>query len=348
MEKRYPGHRPVVRKALSEVLQPRLRRKGATDTHDALLQLSRCRDGSLRLITTNFDRVFEYTAKQNKKLHSAYVAPMLPIPKDHHWNGLVYLHGMLPKKPDESALQNLVLSSGDFGSAYMTERWASRFVNELLHNYIVCFVGYSINDAVLRYMMDALAADRLRGAATQQVYALAACKSGQENLARDDWETKGVTPILYKKSSGTNVHLALHQTLKVWAKTYCDGIMGKGRVVAEYASAEPTASTVQDDFVGRMLWALSDKSGESAKLFADFNPAPSLKWLEPFSQTFYRHEDLPCFGVPPHDTVDKELCFSLICRPTPYNLAPYMSLTSVGASQWDKVMSHVARWLLRH
>ena len=97
---------------------------------------------------------------------------MLPIPKNSRWNGLVYLHGLLPERTDESALNRLVLTSGDFGLAYMTERWAARFVSDLFRNYVVCFVGYSINDPVLRYMMDALAADRMLGESTPQAYAL--------------------------------------------------------------------------------------------------------------------------------------------------------------------------------
>ena len=56
LERRLPGQRIAVRKALAQVLQPKWRRKGATDTHTALLQLARCREGSVRLVTTNFDR----------------------------------------------------------------------------------------------------------------------------------------------------------------------------------------------------------------------------------------------------------------------------------------------------
>ena len=36
----------------------------------------------------------------------------------------------------------LMLSSGDFGLAYLTERWAAKFVRERFRNYTVCFVGY--------------------------------------------------------------------------------------------------------------------------------------------------------------------------------------------------------------
>jgi hypothetical protein len=48
--------------------------------------------------------------------------------------------------------------------------------------------------------------------------------------------------------------------------------------------------------------------------------------------------------------VDDKLSFSLIRRPSPYPLAPWMSLVNAGArgSRWDKVMPHLARWLIRH
>jgi len=181
LERRLPGQRIAVRQKLAQALTPKWRRKGATDTHEALLELARCRDGSIRLVTTNFDRVFERVGKRLGKAFQAHAAPMLPIPKNSRWNGLVYLHGLLPSKADDSALHRLVLTSGDFGLAYLTERWAARFVSELFRNYVVCFVGYSINDPVLRYMMDALAADRMLGEFTPQAYALGDCEPGQEN-----------------------------------------------------------------------------------------------------------------------------------------------------------------------
>jgi hypothetical protein len=43
---------------------------------------------------------------------------------------------LLPEKPDDTALNRLVVTSGDFGLAYLTERWAARFVSELFHNYV--------------------------------------------------------------------------------------------------------------------------------------------------------------------------------------------------------------------
>ena len=351
LERRLPGQRLAVRRALAQALKPKLRRKGATDTHAALLQLARSREGALRLVTTNFDRVFHTAAKRTGQAFQAYAAPMLPIPKNSRWNGLVYLHGLLTEKTDDTTLNRLVVTSGDFGLAYLTERWAARFVSELFRNYVVCFVGYSINDPVLRYMMDALAADRMLGEVTPQAWALGDCEPGQEHRKTIEWEAKGVTPILYEEPVGSHDHSALHKTLRAWAETYRDGVLGKERIVVSHALARPSASTQQDDFVGRMLWALSDTSGLPAKRFADFNPVPSLDWLlESFSDERFQHSDLARFGVPPRDEVDAKLRFSLIRRPAPYNRAPPMLLASGGitGSQWDDVMFHLARWLARH
>lgn len=350
LERRLPGQRIAVRRMLAEALKPKWHRKGATETHEALLELARSRDGSIRLVTTNFDRVFERVGKRPGKTHQAYAAPMLPIPKNSRWNGLVYLHGLLPNKADDSALHRLVLTSGDFGLAYLTERWAARFVSELFRNYVVCFVGYSINDPVLRYMMDALAADRMLGEVTPQAYALGDCEPGQEGIKTIEWSAKGVSPILYEVPAGSHNHSALHKTLRVWAETYRDGTLGKERIVAEYALARPSASTRQDDFVGRMLWALSHESGLPAKRFAEFNPVPALDWLEAFSDERYLHGDLERFGVSPLADVDKELRFSLIQRPAPYRHAPRMALMATGGpgSEWDDVMFYLARWLVRH
>jgi SIR2-like domain len=351
LERRLPGQRLAVRRKLAEALKPNLRRKGATDTHVALLRLGRSRDGALRLVTTNFDRVFHTAAKRTGQAFQAYAAPMLPIPKNSRWNGLVYLHGLLPEKADDTALNRLVVTSGDFGLAYLTERWAARFVSELFRNYMVCFVGYSINDPVLRYMMDALAADRMLGEVTPQAWALGDCEPGHAHRKTIEWKAKGVTPILYQVPTDSYDHSALHKTLHVWADTYRDGVLGKERIVVSHALARPSASTQQDDFVGRMLWALSDKSGLPAKRFADFNPVPSLDWLlEAFSDERFKHSDLARFDVPPRDEVDAKLRFSLIRRPAAYNRAPPMLLAFGGitGSQLDDVMFNLARWLTRH
>lgn len=350
LEHRIPGQRIAVRSKLLDSLKPKYRKKGATRTHAALLRLAKAPDGSVRLVTTNFDPIFQRVVKREKLKVPSFPAPLLPIPKNSRWNGIVYLHGLLPATMDEGALQRLVLTSGDFGLAYLTERWAARFVSELFRNYIVCFVGYSIGDPVLRYMMDALAADRMLGEYTPDAYAFADFKPGEEAVTKVDWVAKGVTPVLYETSGDGLDHSSLHDTIEEWSKTYRDGAQGKERIVVDYAMSKPLASTQQDDFVGRMLWALSHDSGLPAKRFADLDPVPSLEWLPSLCEQRYVHDDLTRFGVSPGRERDAKLKFSLTRRPAPYSHAPWMMIAHAGDlnSSWDNVMHHLARWLLRH
>lgn len=350
LERRLPGQRLNVRRELMRVLKPRICRKGALDTQKALLRLATTRDDKVRLVTTNFDRTFHMAAYKIQLQFETYAAPMLPVPKNSRWNGLVHLHGLLPEKPEETALNRLVLTSGDFGLAYLAERWAARFLSELFQNYMVCFVGYSINDPVLRYMMDALAADRMLGELTPQSWAFADCEPGQEKQKKIEWEAKGVTPILYNTNpNNSNDHTLLHRTLHVWADIYRDGVEGKKAVVLKHALTHPQGSTQQDNFVGRMLWALSDNSGLPAKYFAEFNPVPPLEWLlESFEKECFSYNYVSQSGVSASNK--SNINFSLIKRPVSHEFAPPMTLVSNKAfnSEWDETMRHLAKWLLRH
>ncbi|QIL80339.1 hypothetical protein G7047_10825 [Diaphorobacter sp. HDW4A] len=346
LEADFVGGRGKVRSELAKILTPNLTAPNATVTHEALLTLAQNREGHTRLITTNFDRLFEEVRAAKSLSFPDFKAPLLPVPKTR-WDGLVYLHGLLPVMATAGDLDRLVVSSGDFGLAYLIERWAARFVSELFRNFTVCFVGYSINDPVLRYMMDALAADRLMGESPQEVFAFGSYSEGEEIASASEWKAKNVVPILYRDD---NHHSYLHETLRAWALTYRDGVRGKERIVVECAIARPLASTKQDDFVGRMLWALSDPGGLPAKRFAELDPVPSLDWLEPLSQDLYRHADLGRFGVSPQASVDDTLSYSLVNRPAPYSLSPWMTIVNSGPRniRWDAVMSQLVRWLLRH
>jgi hypothetical protein len=345
LDSRVVGGRIAVRRELAQVLTPDLTRATALQTHRSLLTLAKARSGQTRLITTNFDRVFEAVIQQDELAIARYQAPLLPVPKSR-WDGLVYLHGLLSEPASDANLNTLVLSSGDFGLAYLTERWAARFSSELFRNYTICFVGYSINDPVMRYVMDALAADRLLGETPPEVFAFAGYSKDAQRAA-DEWRAKNVTPILYHS---TPRHSYLHRTLKSWADLYRDGLIGKEGIVAAHATIEPRPSTVEDDVIGRVIWSLCDPSGLPARRFSELDPVRSLAWLDAFAADRYGHNDLSRFGVAANSQRDSKLSFSLVSRPTPYPRAPLMSFSqsdtpSVG---WDDVMFELARWLLRH
>ena len=343
------GRRETVLKNLAKILTPKWDDlpANATATHKALLTLGNTREGKMRLITTNFDRIFEKVIQEESKKGSRkksdyYQAPHPPAAKKY-WNGLVYLHGLLPPEPN-GEMDHLVISSSDFGRAYLIESWAARFTIELFRNYTVCFVGYSINDPILRYMMDALATDHLRGEVYPEIFAFGSYSKGKKEEQEYQWKTKNVTPILYKEH---NKHSYLHETLHVWSQYYRDG---KASIVESLAERDPVLSTEEDNYVGRMLWALSDPKGEPAKRFAEFNPVPRLDWLKSLSKNHYQHKGLDRFGVPKKPAYHDELEFSFVKRPAPYDKAPLMALVNQGSSnsEWDDVMGHLGCWLVRH
>ena len=127
LEKDIIGGRKRVRSELAKILTPDLSAENATATHEALLMLSKSRQGSTRIITTNFDRLFqEVIATKGLDIQSIQ-APQSPRTR---WDGLVYLHGLLSEAPTESELEHLVISSSDFGNAYLNDGRAARFVSD--------------------------------------------------------------------------------------------------------------------------------------------------------------------------------------------------------------------------
>jgi SIR2-like domain len=339
-ENRIQGGKRNVRRHLKTILSPDLTRRRALTSHLALLTLARQRDGVLRLVTTNFDTLFEAAI-------SHYQLPPYPVhpdpPSRNLWEGLVYLHGRLPEQSSVEDLDRLILSDADFGKAYLLEAWAARFVAALFRDYVVCFVGYSIDDPVLRYMTAAHATK----VSALDMYAFASFEGSEDREKQSSaWRAKNVTPILYRDEK---YHRNLHRTLQIWASIHRDGVKGRERIVSRLAMRDHGSSTPENDFVGRMLWALSHESGLPAKRFAEFNPVPPIEWLEAFSEDRYQHGDLNRFNVPTRSEADDKLRFSLIRRPAPYKLSPWMSLVTISSdTQLDAVMLQIARWLMRH
>ncbi|WP_371377739.1 anti-phage defense-associated sirtuin Dsr1 [Thalassotalea aquiviva] len=334
-----------VRHKMAALLEPDFSKANATSTHRALLQLSLTKNQKMRLITTNFDRVFFKASEEEKLELPIFKAPLLPVPKNR-WDGLVYLHGLLPDSVNGSELDHLVVSSGDFGLAYLTERWAARFVSELFRSYTVCFVGYSLNDPVLRYMMDALAADRLLGESPPEMFAFGEYSKGKFDDEFKRWKAKNVTPILYKSHKN---HYYLHRTLINWSSTYKDGLSGKEQIVATTAPFTPTSSDYYNEYARRLAWALSHPSGIPANTFSKLIPSPPLSWLSVLDSIEFKNQELSRFGV--YDaSINSDATFSLFSRPAKCSKAPLMTLSQspYSETQWDNIMRGLGNWLVCH
>ena len=107
----------------------------ATPVHRDLLRLYSM-PGDIRLVTTNFDLLFEEAASDALGSYpEAFPAPALPL--GNRFRGIVHLHGSI-NDPDE-----MILTHRDFGRAYLTESdgWARRFLVGLFGNFAILFVG---------------------------------------------------------------------------------------------------------------------------------------------------------------------------------------------------------------
>jgi hypothetical protein len=191
--------------------------------HLALLELSRDSDGRIRLLTTNFDTLFERAwFRKNGATIESHAGAAMPQPKTARWTGVLHLHGRLADLRPELVNcfeTDFVLTSAEFGDAYLRSGWASRYVYDLVRAYTVVLVGYQADDPPMRYLLEALEADRERYPDLQKVYAFAPCARGEEKLERALWLAKAVEPILYSANNGD--HSSLYDSLGEWRR-YAD------------------------------------------------------------------------------------------------------------------------------
>ena len=119
-----------------------------TELHFDILRLY-SKPESLRIVTTNFDLLFEQAASDVfETIPTSYSAPILPLGGD--FEGIIHVHG------DINRPGNAILTDADFGRAYLTEGWARRFLVALFSSFPVLFIGYSHRDVVMNYLARAL------------------------------------------------------------------------------------------------------------------------------------------------------------------------------------------------
>ena len=133
--------------AVRDLVHERLARSDSRpcDLHRAIVRLFGSAD-RVRIVTTNFDSHLKAAAAEEYPVSpQTYCAPAIPLGND--FTGIVNLHGCL-----DGRLQDLVVTSKDFGRAYLTNPWAAGFLRDLFTKYVTLFVGYSHNDIVMKYL----------------------------------------------------------------------------------------------------------------------------------------------------------------------------------------------------
>lgn len=324
-------------------LEPRLMRrsviehlsvppKGDLHVHKALIDLSSNERG-VRLVTTNLDNRFFEAGLDEQRIDAA---PKLPVPKQHAWSSVVQLHGRIVRKDDDGS--NLVLTAADFGRAYLTEGWAARFITEMFREFTVVFVGYSLGDPVMSYMVDALAVEAAKGAQFSAAYAFASYTGSDigKRRVRDGWKAKNVCPLLYDERGD---HSLLVETLKEWARIRRDPFYARSRIAINEIAKMPAG--VGDPIVERVTWAL--QVPVAAKALADETPivdeddfSKLEKWLDVLTER-------GLFSCATNDT-------NTIASNREVGVVRLVDsgFQSENPQNLDGTRAHLARWLARH
>jgi SIR2-like domain len=230
--------------------------------HRMMLDLAREPYEKVRLVTTNFDRLFEACDNTLK----SWQPPRLPDPQRYEeFEGVIHLHGRVSESYTGADGDGFVLSSSEFGRAYLSDGWATQFMRSIIEKYVVVFVGYTADDPPVQYLLEAL--HRSLGS-RGGVYAF---QAGFISDAKARWLHKGVQPIAYEEAEG---HKALWETLGAWGVRARDpGAWYESTI----ALARKGPESLLPHERGQVAHVVSTREG--MRKFSASDDPPSAEWL---------------------------------------------------------------------
>jgi len=233
-----------VRAAVAEAIRPP---EGyGLDAHRTMLDLATSRAGVTRLVTTNFDLLFE----ECDPTLPCSGPPRLPDPRsDREFRGVVHLHGRVDREYARPHDDEFVVSSADFGRAYLSDGWATRFIQALLARFQIVFVGYTADDPPVQYLLEAL---NLSAGSRSRLFAF---QEGDSGEAAALWEHRGVQAISFDSSNGFG---PLWDTLTAWAERARNVDAWYASLIAK-ATAGPAA--LDPHIRGQVARVLSTREG---------------------------------------------------------------------------------------
>jgi len=231
--------REIIRAAVRDSLIPSADADLAD--HLCLLELSRDSEHRNRLITTNFDTLFERAWHRAKGISlPSHACQAMPQPRAAAFNGVLHLHGRLADMDLGIPETDLVLTSAEFGDAYLRNGWASRYLYDVARTHTLVLVGYGADDPPMRYLLEALEADRERFPDLKKIYAFAEVSDGDAKLQTALWQAKGVEPILYQIDNDGS-HAALYHTIREWSQYAADPTAWRRAQLTVRLAQEPTS-----------------------------------------------------------------------------------------------------------
>jgi SIR2-like domain len=208
---RRPKTQSLVREATARLLKVPT---GPFEDHLALLQLSRDADGRPRILTTNFDTLFEQAAFGAGLEVPSHAGVSIPHAGGERDFGIMHIHGRIEDVKLGLTETDLILTSADFGDAYLRSAWASRYIGDRMRLGQLVLIGYSAEDAAFRLLLDALDADRDRFPDLKRIYALERGSMESKSV----WKSKGIGAIEFKD------YPSIYATIREWARYAVDPV----------------------------------------------------------------------------------------------------------------------------
>ena len=229
----------------------------ATELHWNLLRLYPDA-GPVRIVTTNFDLLFEQAAGILQVKPEVFRAPALPL--GDQFNGIVHVHGAV------SHPYEMVITDKDFGRAYINDGWAQRFLVKLFSNFTILFVGYRHKDRIMNYLTRAL-----QPRETNLRFAL----TPENETDSDRWHTLGIQPINYPQPNEDAPHSELNKGIRELAKFFQRSVRDWHRKITEIARKPPPRDTDKET-VDLIEYALGDET--QTRFFTKVASDP--KWID--------------------------------------------------------------------
>lgn len=228
--------------------------------HNLIRRISSSQGGIPQIVTTNFDRLFEMGwAGKDLPKHQPPAFPDLNYGSTIE--GVTYLHGRLVDATSES--HPYVLSSADFGRAYLSEGWATNFIRHLLERYTVVLVGYKAEDPPVKYLLQGLNHDGQYD--RSRLYAF---DRGLPEEIEAKWRDRGVTAIGYAD------HPCFWRSMEAWANRADDPRKWRASVVTKSQQDPKDLAPFERGQIAHIL-----RTAQGAKLFSEAHPTPHPEWV---------------------------------------------------------------------
>ena len=246
-------------RAAEELSKPDLK---ATELHRNLLRLY-SNAGQVRVVTTNFDLLFEQAAKDDfGSQPEVFQAPALP--SGTRFKGIVHVHGSV------SHSDEMVITDADFGRAYLTEGWARRFLVDLFRSFTVLFVGYSHDDTIMNYLARALPVGETTHIADEANRRFVLI--GETDGDADRWRLLGIKPISYPQTDGHD-YSALYKGVRHIADHVRRSVLDWQREITAIAKKPPPPDEETADII-------EDALGDTTKTRFFIKAASDPKWID--------------------------------------------------------------------